>query len=40
MWLWVLGLVVIVLLLVGVGGFAAIRRLARAIEAQQWQWRR
>ncbi len=39
MWLWVLGLVVIMLLLVGVVGFAAIRRLARDIEAQQWQWK-
>ncbi len=40
MWLWVAGCVVIALLLVGVVGFAAISRLARDIEAQQWQFRR
>jgi len=39
MWLWVAGMVVLVLLLVGVVFFMAIRKWARDIEAHQWQWK-
>jgi len=39
MWLWVAGLVVIILLLVGVMFFVAVRKMARDVEASQWQWK-